>query len=292
MKNIIHVPVMLREVLEALNIKKSGIYVDATVGTGGHALGILQKVEECTLIGIDRDVDAIRVAKERLKGYKNIHLIKENFSNMHTVIHKLGFNKVNGILLDIGVSALHLKSEGRGFSFLKDEPLDMRMDQSQTFTAENVVNEYPEKNLADIIWRYGEERYSKRIARAIINARKRKPIKSCLELARIVEKTIGRKDRIHPATRTFQALRIEVNKELEELSAAIDTGAALLESEGRLCIISYHSLEDRIVKNAFKKLAAKGMFNIITKKPLVASREEQKINPSSRSAKLRVGEKI
>lgn len=288
---IIHVPVMLDEVMEAMNIKSSGIYVDATLGLGGHAEGILKRAQDCTLIGIDRDDNALAIAKKRLAGYRNTHLVRDSFSNLKTVAHDLGFTRVNGILLDIGVSTLHLRAEGRGFSFLRDEPLDMRMDRRQKLTAEEVVNRYPEKELATIIFEYGEERYSRKIAKAIYNERRKNRITSCKELADLIEKVIGRRERIHPATRTFQALRIEVNKELEELSTAIDNGAELLAEEGRFCILSYHSLEDRIVKNAYKKLAKEGILNIITKKPLVPQQREQKINPSSRSAKLRVGER-
>lgn len=289
---IVHVPVMREEVMEALNLKRNGIYLDATLGMGGHAEAILQRAGECTLIGMDRDDEAIDISRTRLKGYKNVHIVKESFSHMKDAVNNIGFNRVNGIFLDIGVSTLQLKYEGRGFSFLKDDPLDMRMDRKQRLTAEKVVNSYPEKDLADVIWKYGEERYSRKIAKAIVNARHKKRIRSCRELAGVIEKVVWRKGRIHPATRTFQAIRIEVNRELEQLSTAIDSGAELLEKEGRLCVLSYHSLEDRIVKNAFKKLAKDGIFHIITRKPLVPSRHEQKENPSSRSAKLRVAEKI
>lgn len=290
--NIEHIPVLLHEVVEMIRPRRDGVYVDATIGLGGHAEAILKRAGECTLIGIDRDDQAIEVAKRHLKGYRNICFAKDRFSNMKTVVNGFGYEKVNGILLDIGVSALHLKSEGRGFSFLKDEPLDMRMDRRQRLTAADIVNGYSEKNLAAIIWQYGEERFSRRIAKEIINVRRKKPIESCRELAGIIERVSGRKGRIHPATRTFQALRIEVNRELEELSEAVSTGAELLQTEGRLCVLSYHSLEDRIVKNAFKKLAKEGLFYIITKKPVSPGREEQKLNPSSRGAKLRVGERI
>jgi 16S rRNA (cytosine1402-N4)-methyltransferase len=289
---IVHVPVMREEVLEALKIESSGVYVDATVGLGGHAEGIMQRAGDCTLIGIDRDDMAIEIARERLRDYEKVHFIQDSFSNIETVVRNLGYHQVNGILLDLGVSTLHLKSEGRGFSFLKDEPLDMRMDRRQELTAETVVNKYSEKDLADIIWQYGEERFSRRIAKAIITARHKRPIRSCGDLAEIIEKSVRRRGRIHPATRTFQALRIEVNNELEELPAAIEAGAGLLAAGGRLCILSYHSLEDRIVKNAFRRLAKDGLFNIITRKPLVPDRPERQSNPSSRSAKLRVGEKI
>ncbi|RJQ19006.1 MAG: 16S rRNA (cytosine(1402)-N(4))-methyltransferase RsmH [Nitrospiraceae bacterium] len=290
--NIEHVPVMLREVVEMLGPKRDGVYVDATVGLGGHAEGILRQAQGCTLIGIDRDDKALDIARERLGKYENVHLVRESFSNMKAVIGNLGLSNVNGILLDAGVSTLHLKSEGRGFSFLKDEPLDMRMDRRQDLTAEEVVNRYPEKDLASVIWRFGEERSSRKIAKAIVIARRKNPVRSCRELADIIEKALGRRGRIHPATRTFQGIRIEVNKELDELSIAVESGAELLQTGGRFCVLSYHSLEDRIVKNAFKKLAKEGLFRIITKKPLAPGREEQKSNPSSRSAKLRVGEKI
>jgi 16S rRNA (cytosine1402-N4)-methyltransferase len=287
-----HVPVMLEEVVEGLNLKSTGIYVDATVGLGGHAKSIIERAARCILIGIDRDERAIELASERLKDHKNIYFVRDRFSNMKAVVNSLGYRTVNGILIDAGVSSLHLKSEGRGFSFLKNDPLDMRMDLGQKLTAAIVVNKYSEKDLADVIWKYGEERHSRRIARAIIYARRTKPIEKCAELAALVERAVRRRGRIHPATRTFQALRIEVNAELHELPAAIEAGAELLDSQGRFCILSYHSLEDRIVKNAYKKLAKEGIFNIITKKPLVPNRREVEENPSSRSAKLRVGEKI
>lgn len=282
---------MGQEILEALMVNSDGVYVDATIGLGGHTEGILQKAEGCTVIGIDRDEEALEITKERLKS-GHLHLVKDRFSNMKPAVNELGYNEVDGILLDIGVSTLHLKADNRGFSFMKDEALDMRMDQEQKLTAEEVVNRYPEKELADLVWKYGEERFSRKIARAIVSSRLKKRITSCSELAAIIEKAVWRRGKIHPATRTFQALRIEVNRELEELQAAIDGGAGLLKKGGRLCVISYHSLEDRIVKHAFRQLAKEGVFNIITRKPLVPSRQERIINPSSRSAKLRVGEKI
>ena len=289
---IAHVPVMVEEVLRMLKVKKSGVYIDGTVGLGGHAEGILKSVEGgCTLIGIDKDEEALKIAKERLKGF-DVHLIMDRFSNTDAVISNLGYREVDGILLDLGVSTLQLKSEGRGFSFLKDEPLDMRMDNRQTLTALRIISRYTEKDLAHVLWQYGEERFSRKIARAIVNAREQKPIRTCRELSQIIEKAIGRKGRIHPATKTFQALRIEVNKELTELSMAINTGINILKSGGRFCILSYHSLEDRIVKHSFKELERKGMVSIITKKPLIPKKEEQQLNPSSRSAKLRAAEKL
>lgn len=288
---IIHVPVMLKEVIEALKVREEGVYVDATIGTGGHAEGILKSVGECVVIGIDRDNRAIETAKERLSGY-NVHLIRDRFSNMIAIVNALGYEMVDGILLDLGVSTLQLKEEGRGFSFLKDDPLDMRMDRRQRLTARDIVNNYSEKALTSLIYQYGEEKFSRRIARAIIKARQKGSIDSCKELAGIIEKAVGRRGKIHPATRTFQALRIEVNKELDELSMVIDAAAGLLKKGGRFCVLSYHSLEDRIVKNAFKRLVKEGMFNIITKKPLQPSIKERVLNPSSRSARLRVAERI
>lgn len=286
---IVHVPVMLEEVLEALMLKKSGVYVDGTVGLGGHAEGILSS--GCTLIGIDRDKEALEMSKERLKKY-NVFFAKDNFSNMEAAVKGLGYESVDGILLDLGISSLHLKEEGRGFSFLKDEPIDMRMDRQQRLTAGMIVNEYPEKDLANLLWKYGEERFSRKIARALVNAREKGTIKTCRELSRIIEKTVGRKGRIHPSTKTFQALRIEVNKELTELSMALNAGINILKSGGRFCVLSYHSLEDRIVKHSFRGLAHKGLAAIITKRPLVPKREELESNPSSRSAKFRVAERL
>ncbi len=288
---IIHVPVMLKEVIEALRVRDEGVYVDATVGTGGHSEGLLKSARRCTVIGIDRDGRAIEIARERLSGY-NVHLIRDRFSNIATIVKSLGYEVVDGILLDLGVSTLQLKEKDRGFSFLSDEPLDMRMDRRQRITAGDVVNTYSEDALATLIYKYGEERFSRKIARAIVMARKKAPITSCKELAGIIEKVVRKRSRIHPATRTFQALRIEVNKELDELSMAIDRGAGLLKKGGRFCILSYHSLEDRIVKNAFKRLANEGIFNIITKKPLKPCTGERILNPSSRSARLRVAERI
>ncbi|GBE06222.1 MAG TPA: 16S rRNA (cytosine(1402)-N(4))-methyltransferase RsmH [Nitrospirae bacterium] len=289
---IVHVPVMLNEIVEALRVKRSGIYVDGTVGLGGHAEGILRKAEgECTLIGMDRDEEALEIAGKRLKDY-DVQLMKDNFSNMEDAVKGLGYKEVDGILLDLGLSTLQLKAEGRGFSFLRDDPLDMRMDTAQELTAANIVNEYPEKDLANVLWKYGEERFSRKIARAIVNARQRKTIKTCKELALIIEKAVKRRGRIHPATRAFQTLRIEVNKELTLLSMALDAGINLLGPKGRLCVLSYHSLEDRIVKHSFKDMAKKGVLTIITKRPLTPQKEERDANPSSRSAKLRVAEKL
>ena len=295
---ITHIPVMSGEVIKALKVKTSGIYVDGTVGSGSHAEYILQRAGECTVVGIDRDDEALEIAKERLKDY-DVHLVRDNFSNMETVVKEIGYKGVDGVFLDLGVSTLQLKAEGRGFSFLKDENLDMRMDRRQRFTAAGIVNEYSEKDLAHVLWNYGEERFSRRISKAIVNVRMKKPIRTCRELSQIIEKAVGRygsipsrRGRIHPATKTFQALRIEVNKELTELSMAVDAGTNIIKSGGRICVLSYHSLEDRIVKHSFRELARKGIVTVITKKPLIPEKKEQLLNPSSRSAKLRVAEKL
>jgi len=296
---IAHIPVMLEEVMEALKVKKNGIYLDGTVGLGGHAQGILEKTGgECTIIGIDQDSEAIELAGERLNG-SNVHLVRDDFLHMESVVRNLGYKEVDGIFLDLGVSTLQLKAGGRGFSFLKDEPLDMRMDQGQRLTAADIVNKYPEKDLAHVLWQYGEERFSRKIARAIIDAREIRPVTTCMELSQLIEKTVRRGGRhlslsvrIHPATRTFQALRIEVNKELTKLSMALHEGVNILGAGGRFCVLSYHSLEDRIVKHSFRDMAQRGVVSIITRKPLVPAKEEKELNPSSRSAKLRVAEKI
>jgi 16S rRNA (cytosine1402-N4)-methyltransferase len=286
-----HIPVLLKEVVEMLNIKNSGVYLDGTVGLGGHAEDILRKGEKSTLIGIDRDEESLNKARERLKGF-NAHLEQDTFSHMETVVRRLGYSEIDGILLDLGVSSFQLKSDGRGFSFSKDEPLDMRMDKKQELSAYNIVNEYPEENLANILWKYGEERFSRKIARAVVRARSKKTITTCTELSRVVEKAVGRHGRIHPATKTFQALRIEVNRELNELSSALTAGVTILKRGGRFCVISYHSLEDRIVKHSFREYAQEKVISLITKKPLTPSKEEQQRNPSSRSAKMRVAEKL
>jgi len=287
----IHIPVMLKEVLNAMRPKRSGVYIDGTVGTGGHAAGILKYCDGCKLIGIDQDDEALRISKERLKNY-DVHFIKDRFSNMGSAVRNFGYQSVDGILLDLGVSTLQLQSEGRGFSFLKDEPIDMRMDKSQEFSASDIVNKYSEKALADILWRYGEERLSRKIARAIVKAREKKPIETSRELAMIIESAAGRRGRIHPATKSFQALRIEVNKELTELSLALNAGISILKKGGRFCVISYHSLEDRIVKRTFREMAQNSLVLIVSKKPIVPEDEERHLNPSSRSAKLRVAERI
>ena len=274
-----------------MGLKAKGVYVDATIGEGGHALGILSKVPSCKVIGIDRDDEAIQSAQERLKGY-DIHLFRDKFSNLKYIVQSLQINAVDGIVIDPGLSNIHLRTGMRGFSFMKDGPLDMRMDKRQTLSAWHVINKYSEKDLARILWEYGEEKKSRKIARAIAIARRTKAIQSSRELVQVIEKTIHKGGKINVATRTFQAIRIEVNKELDELKKAIEDGVTILCPQGRFCIISYHSLEDRIVKHKFKAMEKDGIIKILTKKPIRPGQEEVEKNPSSRSAKLRVGEKL
>lgn len=275
-----------------LKIKADGKYVDATVGLGGHSERILSLLsDKGRLIGIDKDEEALRYAKERL-GNQRVFLKKGSFSMIGEVLREISIEKVDGLLFDLGVSMLQLKSPERGFSFFSDEILDMRMDLSQKLTAWEVVNMYSEDKLEKILKEYGEEPLSKKIAKEIVLKRKKAPINTCSQLAKIVSDIYGRRGRIHPATRTFQALRIEVNKELDELREGLLASIDLLNYGGRLCVISYHSLEDRIVKNFMRDKSKEGFLKIITKKPITPSQREVEENPASRSAKLRVSERI
>ncbi len=288
-----HIPVLLEESTELLLGNGGKLYLDCTLGLGGHTRRILEKNPEAFVIGIDRDEEAIELAKKNLKEFEGrFSIYKADFAYLDEVLRAEGIDKVDGILFDLGVSMLQLKSE-RGFSFQIDAPLDMRMDKEQKLTAYRVVNEYPEKELARIIWEYGEERLSRKIARAIVQYRKKKPIETTKELADIVLSVYPERlkhGRIHPATKTFQAIRIEVNKELESLRTALEKTPDLLNPGGRLVVISFHSLEDRIVKNFFREHSH--LFRILTKKPITPSEEEIRMNPASRSAKLRAGERI
>jgi 16S rRNA (cytosine1402-N4)-methyltransferase len=283
---------MLEEVIEALNPKIGGIYVDATLGVGGHSEHILELIGPGgNLIGIDKDYESLRITEKRFSG-KDIVLKRGNFSEMENMLAEEGIHQVHGILFDLGVSMLQLKSFDRGFSFLSEERLDMRMDTRQDLSAWDIVNTYPEKRIEKILREYGEERQSKRIARSIIKRRGMSPINTCSELSRLIERIYARRRRTHPATKTFQALRIEVNNELEQLRAGLDASVRLLQRGGRICVISYHSLEDRIVKRFMADNAKKDVLKVITKKPRTPGTAELRTNPSSRSAKLRAAEKI
>lgn len=287
-----HKPVLLKEVVEMLVTNKGGIYVDATTGFGGHSREILSRLnEEGYLIGIDKDEAAISYLREELKD-KRLNLLKGSFADLPDLLEVLKVAKVDGILFDLGVSLFQLKELSRGFSFLSDSRLDMRMDTSQILNAWEVVNRYSQKGLERIFVEYGEEPLSKRIAEAIVQERKKRAINTCKELAMVVERIYGGRGKMHPATRIFQAIRIEVNGELEELRKGLISAYESLKAEGRLCVISYHSLEDRIVKNFFRESARSHKLKILTKKPINASIEERRANPSSRSGKLRGAEKI
>ena len=302
-----HIPVMLNEVIDGLNIKKDGIYVDGTIGGAGHSKEIIKRLsDKGLLIGIDRDNDALKAANENLKDFKNYKLIHGNHDDIRAILNQMGIDKVDGILLDLGVSSYQLDEKDRGFSYSHDAILDMRMDKSQKLTAMDVVNKYSEKDLADIIYKYGEEKHSRTIAKNICIARKNKKITTTKELVDIIEKCIPFSKDGHPAKRTFQAIRIEVNNEINPLYNTILNSIDCLKNGGRICVITFHSLEDRAVKNAFKEAEgkctcpsdlpycicdSKTLGKIINKKPIIASEEEQENNSRSKSAKLRIFER-
>ncbi|MBA3071379.1 MAG: 16S rRNA (cytosine(1402)-N(4))-methyltransferase RsmH, partial [Nitrospirae bacterium] len=243
------------------------------------------------LLGIDRDEEALDMAMKKIPDNRLI-LKKGKFSNISRLAAETGISEVDGILFDLGTSMFHLKTAERGFSFFSEEPLDMRMDREQEITAAHIVNKYPEKEISRILWEYGEEKLSRKIARAVIDYRAEKKIDTCAELSDIVYRVYRQRGKHHPATKTFQALRIAVNDELNELRKGLNEAAGILKSGGRLCVISYHSLEDRIVKNFIRDGHKQGLLRILTKKPIAPSDEEVRFNPSARSAKLRGAEKI
>jgi 16S rRNA (cytosine1402-N4)-methyltransferase len=291
-ESIKHLPVMLEDVIEMLNLRIGGVYVDATIGLGGHSERILELIgTEGQLIGIDRDEDALKITAERLKGRKVI-LKMGSFSDIEKLLNSESIHEVDGILFDLGVSTLQLKNPEKGFSFSSDRRLDMRMDRRQSLSAWDVVNRYPENRIERIIKEFGEESSSRKIAKAIINSRDKKKINTCSELSEIIEGVSRRRGKIHPATKTFQALRIEVNNELGQLRAGLDASLRLLRRGGRLCVISYHSLEDREVKRFIVDSSKQGLLRRITKKPKMPGSDEIRRNPASRSAKLRAAEKI
>ena len=302
-----HIPVLLKETIEGLNIKPNGIYVDGTIGGAGHSKKIIEKLSpDGFLIGIDRDEEALKAAAENLKEYINYKLVHGNHDNIKEILSKLNIDKVDGILLDLGVSSYQLDEKTRGFSYISDNKLDMRMDKEQRLSAYDVVNTYKEEKLADIIYKYGEERFSRKIARNICQEREKRPIETTKELADIIEKSVPYSKDGHPAKRTFQAIRIEVNNEIEPLYNTVMDCINLLKNGGRLCIITFHSLEDRAVKEAYKDAegkctcpkdlpycvcGSKTLGKIINKKPIEASEDELKINSRAKSAKLRIFEK-
>ncbi len=306
-----HISVLFEETVDGLNVKPDGIYVDGTMGGAGHGRAVCERLGEGgRYIGIDQDEAAIRTGTERLAPFGDkVTIVRSNYADMVSVVHGLGIDHVDGIMLDLGVSSYQLDTVERGFSYREDAPLDMRMDQRQSLTAAHIVNEYSERELFRIIKEYGEDRFAKNIAKHICIEREKKPIETTLELAEIVKHAIPAKIRAtggHPAKRTFQAIRIELNHELSVLEDNLNGMIDLLNPGGRLCIITFHSLEDRIVKNNFKKnedpcicppgfpvctCGMKSKGKVITRKPILPSEEELEANSRSKSAKLRIFEK-
>ena len=303
-----HKPVLFDEVMENIISEGDAVYVDCTLGGGGHTEGMLERSStESKVIGIDQDKEAINFAKERLKKYGNkIEIFQDNFRNLDTVIYLAGYNKVDRILMDIGVSSNQLDNLERGFSYRYDAKLDMRMDRNLKISAYEVVNDFSEKEIADIIYKYGEEPKSRKIAKNIVEYRKNKKIETTLELSEIIIKSIGKSMKKHPSKRTFQAIRIFVNKELEVLEEALDKAVNLLNNNGKLLVITFHSLEDRMVKEKFREYEnpctcppeipvcvcnKKSLGKVITKKPIIAKESELHENNRAHSAKLRIFER-
>lgn len=306
-----HVSVLLKETIDGLKIRQNGIYVDGTLGGGGHSLAIAEQLGEGLLLGFDQDIHAIDAAKERLKTYSDkVRIVHCNFEHIARRLEEFGIDRIDGLVLDLGVSSAQLDMGERGFSYRQDAPLDMRMDSRQEFSAYELVNTYSEEELRRVIADYGEENWAAKIAKVIVERRREKPIETTLQLVEIIRAAVPKKFRdetIHPAKRTFQAIRIEVNRELEILEETIRSVFAKLSSKGRICVITFHSLEDRIIKNVYRELSSgctcpkefpvcvcgkKPLAKVITKKPIVASREELESNPRARSAKLRILEKL
>ena len=306
-----HKPILLNECIEGLNIKPDGTYVDCTLGGAGHSNEILKRLNSMgMLIGIDQDKDAIKASEERLKDFTNKKIINNNFAEIKSIFKELRLNGADGFLLDLGVSSYQLDKAERGFSYMHDAPLDMRMNTKQDFNAYDVVNSYSKYELQRVIKDYGEEKWASRIADFIVEERKIRPIETTFQLVDIIKKAIpasARRGGPHPAKRTFQAIRIEVNQEIPILGNAVNDIIDLLNPEGRICVITFHSLEDRIIKNIFKKrenpctcppefpvcvCGKTPEIKIITKKPIVPKEKEIQENPRSRSAKLRIAEKL
>ena len=306
----IHKSVLLDESIAGLNIKEDGIYVDCTLGGGGHTEEILKRATNGKVIGIDQDDYAIEKAKNKLKNYNNFIPVKNNFSNIDEILDELNIEKIDGIIFDLGVSSFQLDIPERGFSYNHDMPLDMRMDKSQTTTARHIVNGYEENELSRILYDYGEEKWAARIAKFIVQEREHEFIETTGQLVTIIKKAIPkqvRQEGSHPAKKTFQAIRIEVNRELEILDNTVKASVDRLNSGGRICVITFHSLEDRIIKNAFVDLNKdcicppefpkcmcdhRRKLKIITRKPIIPSEDELTENRRSHSAKLRIGERV
>ncbi len=311
-----HKPVLLKEIIALLDPQPGEFFIDGTIGSGGHAEEILKRIgANGKLLGSDWDAERIENCKLKIGNYQNAILVQGNYANLPEILKEKKFGKADGLLLDLGFSSDQIEESGKGFSFMKDEPLDMRYDHEAwsmehetgniehgagnmeretwnrehgiSMTAAEVINSFSEKDLADIFWKYGEERASRKIAKAIAEARRKEKIITTFQLVRIIEKVLPRRGRLHPATKVFQALRIYVNQEFENLENALKNIDKTIKNQGRIAIISFHSLEDRIVKNRFRELEKQGKAKILTKKPIVATKEEIQTNPRSRSAKVR-----
>ena len=292
-----HIPVMLKEVIEHLHPKPGDVFVDGTLGMGGHAKAILDCIgHEGRLIGIDRDAQVLAIAKNRLENCSGqCDFVHKNYRAIDTVLTKLNIEKVDGILLDLGLSSFQLDNPERGFSLRTEGPLDMRMDQESPISAFDLVNSLSEKEISFILKNFGQERWHYRIARYVVSQRSEKPIETTKELSNVVLRAMPRaskREKAHPATRTFQAFRIAVNRELEGLEEALDKCVSALKPGGRIAVLAFHSLEDRIVKQGFRRMAKGGLLDLITKKPLRTTDEEAGRNPRARSARLRVAERI
>jgi 16S rRNA (cytosine1402-N4)-methyltransferase len=294
-----HTPVMLKEVINYLNLGPGKVIVDATIGTGGHSKAIIEQITPGgKLIGIDRDQESLAVAKERLSDYSgNCEFVYGNFADLDSILKNLNIKKINGILFDLGISSYQLQNPSRGFSFQYEGPLDMRFDRNSYISAYDLVNNLNEEEISNLLWTFGEEKWHNRIAHFLVEEREKQAITSTQQLSDIVVKAIPpkyryRHYRIHPATRTFLGLRIAVNRELETIETGISKAIDFLDRSARICVISFQSLEDRVVKLAFRKFASLREIKIITPKPLIPQDAEISQNPSSRSSKLRVAEKI
>lgn len=294
-----HVPVLAEEICHWLSPKSGGIYVDCTLGVGGTSLKIIESSgNNAYIIGLDRDPEALAIAEKNLEPYgSHVKIFNGNYSHIVKFVHQAGFEKVDGVVFDLGVSSLQLDKPARGFSFSSDGPLDMRMNQAQGPTAADLVKVLPEKELADLIFSCGEERFSRRIARAIVQARKTYALDTTQALVAVIKGAVPhayRKGRIHCATRTFQALRIRVNQELDLLQPSLQDAVSLLKEGGRLCVVAFHSLEDRVVKHTFRAMAGgeNPLITLLTKKPIVADTQEIQQNPRARSAKLRIAQRL
>jgi len=292
--DIVHKPVMLKEVIRSFNFDKKGIFVDCTFGNGGHSVELLKKInKDSELISFELDKETVKnFHDQRFANFANFTLINDNFANVEERLNELGIEKVSGFLFDLGISSFQLEKEGRGFSYREDVFLDMRIDENQKESAFHVINHYEEKKLSDIFYKYGEERRSRCIAKKIVKRREREKIKTTQQLVGIITSCFSKKGKKHPAKRIFQSLRIYVNKELENLETALQKSFNLLDVEGVVIVISFHSLEDRIVKHFFKKMKETGKYEIIYKKPIIPGEEEIKENNRARSAKMRIIKRI